>query len=98
MAVVEFLKTRKRVATSAGGITGRDGFIVAKALGYAIEAIAALPVEYQEWSDREDMKAIRAALFSPALNRVVTESACGHLFHDGSLLKRNTAIDLTTEN
>ena len=98
MPVVQFLKHRKRVATGAGGVTGRDGYVVCKALNYAIEVIAALPTELQERSDREDMRAIRAALFSKTLNSVVTESACEHLFHDGSPLKRNTAIDLTIDN
>jgi hypothetical protein len=39
-------------------ITGRDGYIIAKALAYAIEAIGRLPEEAQEASDREDMIAL----------------------------------------
>lgn len=38
------------------GITGRDGYIIAKALAYAIETIERLPDEWQEFSDKEDMK------------------------------------------
>jgi hypothetical protein len=39
-------------------ITGRDVYITAKALLYAIEAINALPPQHQEWSDLQDMKAL----------------------------------------
>jgi hypothetical protein len=35
--------------------TGRDGLIICKALAYAIAAIEALPEEWQEWSDKEDV-------------------------------------------
>ncbi len=37
-------------------ITGRDGYIVAKALAYAIEAIDQLPEERREEGDQADMK------------------------------------------
>jgi hypothetical protein len=37
-------------------ITGRDGYVMAQALAYAIEAIEHLPDEWQEWSNKEDMK------------------------------------------
>jgi hypothetical protein len=56
-------KTRRRPS-----ITGRDGYIIAQALAYAIEAIAMLPEERQEASNREDMLAI--------LTR-----GCGHADH-----------------
>ncbi len=36
-------------------ITGRDHSILCKALAYAIETIEALPEQWQEWSDKEDM-------------------------------------------
>lgn len=36
-------------------VTGRDGYIMRKALAYAITAIDALPQEWQEESDRKDM-------------------------------------------
>jgi hypothetical protein len=38
------------------GCTGRDCFIVAKSLAYAIEMIENLPEKWQERSDKEDMK------------------------------------------
>ncbi len=37
-------------------ITGRDGYIVCKALAYAIVTIERLPDMWQELSDRDDMK------------------------------------------
>ena len=39
-------------------ITGRDSYIIVKALAYAIEAIDRLPFDAQERSDREDMIAL----------------------------------------
>ncbi len=39
-------------------ITGRDGFILCKALAYAIITIEKLPVAWREASDREDMIAL----------------------------------------
>ena len=39
-------------------VTGRDGYIITKALAYAVEAIAMLPEERQEASDRADMLAL----------------------------------------
>jgi hypothetical protein len=38
------------------GITGRDGYIMMKALAYAIEAIESLPMRWQEVNDKDDMK------------------------------------------
>lgn len=43
-------------------ITGRDGFILRKAVLYAISTIQVLPHERQEWSDLRDMKALARAL------------------------------------
>lgn len=43
-------------------VTGRDGYIIRKALAYAIETIERLPERWQEWSDKEDMKTLLAAL------------------------------------
>jgi hypothetical protein len=44
--------------TEQKSITGRDGYIMCKALAYAIETIERLPTRWQEWSDKEDMKAL----------------------------------------
>lgn len=50
-----------------GGVTGRDGYILAKALAYAINTIDGLPICQQEGSDRDDMMAILLTLVpSPA--------------------------------
>jgi hypothetical protein len=45
-------------------VTGRDGYIIAKALAYAISVIDALPQGRQEGSDREDMARLLAAMRS----------------------------------
>lgn len=37
-------------------VTGRDGYIIVKALAYAIAVIEALPVARQEGSDCDDMR------------------------------------------
>ena len=37
-------------------VTGRDDYIIAKALAYAITAIEVLPFRDSEWSDQQDMK------------------------------------------
>jgi len=83
-----------RPRASPDSITGRDGYIVCQALVYAIEVIAALPIEYQEWSNREDMKALLAAYTSKGKVKMLHEGVCHHLFHPSSPLQRNTDIDL----
>ena len=71
--------------TKLGSITGRDGYIVAKALAYAIETISSLPERRQEWSDCEDMKRIFEAMFSEQMREIVTDSARFHLSPDAAL-------------
>ena len=44
-----------------GGVTGRDGYLMAQALAYTITIIALLPSHWQEWSNAQDMEAILAA-------------------------------------
>src|SRR5205823_5474981 len=39
-------------------VTGRDGYLVLQALAYTILTIEALPKCQQEWSNKEDMKAL----------------------------------------
>jgi hypothetical protein len=57
-------------------ITGRDGFIICKALAYAIETIERLPEQWQEWSDKEDMKRLLDAITGgkPDFYRTVARS------------------------
>ena len=86
-------KSKRAAQGRLGTITGRDGYIVAKALAYAIEVIAALPDKRRELSDRRDMRKILHTAFSGIVQELVTESACHHLFHPGSVLTRNTGID-----
>jgi hypothetical protein len=45
-----------------GSVTGRDGYVVMGALGYAIEAIGRLPERWQESSIRDDMIKLLAAM------------------------------------
>lgn len=49
---------RSRRVSADGGITGRDAYIMVKALGYAIASIAALPEDRQEESDCYDMRTL----------------------------------------
>lgn len=56
-------------------ITGRDGYIIAKALAYASAWIASLPELYDEVSDREDMDAILLAMTSQADSDALHETA-----------------------
>jgi hypothetical protein len=46
-------------------ITGRDGYIIQKALAYAVAVIPWLPQEYQESSDRDDMLDLLRATNKP---------------------------------
>ena len=65
-------------------VTGRDGYIIAQALAYAIEAIGALPPERREESNRTDMKRLLDAMIDSdrALARVI-QNAHAHLIGDG---------------
>ncbi len=45
------------------GVTGRDGYIIGKALAYAIATIDGLPEGQQERSDRDDMVAVLLAMY-----------------------------------
>jgi len=44
-------------------ITGRDGYIIWQALTYFITAIDSLPEHEREFSNQDDMRAIRDAIF-----------------------------------
>jgi len=48
--------------TDAQDITGRDHWLLCKALAYAIETIGRLPKRWQERSDRQDMIKLLDAL------------------------------------
>jgi hypothetical protein len=43
-------------------VTGRDGYLICQALGYAITAIEALPDEFQERSNARDMRQLLSYL------------------------------------
>jgi len=70
------------MAKEKESVTGRDGYILCKALAYAINVIERLPETRQEWSDCQDMKLILATL-NPTLAKIGTRSAQEHL--DGGL-------------
>jgi hypothetical protein len=50
------MTSSSRKSRQANNITGRDGYLMMQALAYTIVAIGLRPEEYQEWSNREDMK------------------------------------------
>ena len=77
-------KTRKTELGSITGRAGRDEFIVAKALAYAIQTISSLPECRQERSDRHDMTRIFEAMFSEQLREIVTDSVRFHLNPDAA--------------
>jgi hypothetical protein len=78
------MDTKATAAGAAGkDITGRDHYIVCKALAYAIEAIDRLPSEWQEGSDRDDMLQLLEAMSLHA-NRD-RHFAAGHLTATGEM-------------
>lgn len=65
-------------------ITGRDTYIICKALAYAILTIERLPTQWQEWSDCQDMKAILEATISdPDMVQMFMVEARGHVERRG---------------
>ena len=50
------VNSNSRKERQAENVTGRDGYIICKALAYAIETIERLPEERQEKSDKSDME------------------------------------------
>ena len=69
--------------TKSENVTGRDGYIVKKALAYAIETIERLPEQWQEWHDKEDMKKILAASVSSNMIDYFTTNAREHIQQRG---------------
>jgi hypothetical protein len=68
-------------------VTGRDGYIICKALAYAIAAIERLPEQWQEHGDREDMRALLNAVAGHG-SRYFMTAARAHLERRGV-----TAVD-----
>jgi hypothetical protein len=68
----------KSAKSKSQSITGRDGYIMAQALAYAIEAIEHLPHEWQEWSNKEDMRLLLKTLH-PGMAESLRNGARGHL-------------------
>lgn len=52
-------------------ITGRDNYILAQALAYAIETIDRLPPRLQEKSNREDMEELLRHLITDDRSRAI---------------------------
>ena len=64
-----------------GGVTGRDAYIAAQALIYAIEAIGELPDWRQEKSNARDMQRLLEYLApNPQQRQHMTKSVRWHLF------------------
>lgn len=61
-------------------VTGRDGFIMTKALAYAITTIDCLPRDQQEGSDRDDMLDLLCAMVpDETQRRAIMRSAERHV-------------------
>jgi hypothetical protein len=62
--IVRFPRSHKtdQLSPTFPGVTGRDDFIIAKALFYAVKYIDALPEWLQETSDQNDMARILSAI------------------------------------
>lgn len=69
-------RAHRRQGTS---VTGRDGYIMAQALAYAILTIEALPEPQQEWSNKEDMKRLLDHHLSASMRRQFLDNARLHL-------------------
>lgn len=68
---------RKLYTMSKGtieGVTGRDSYIQAKALIYAIAMIQSLPKDRQEWSDMRDMCAIARTIDPTSLANLIYQT------------------------
>jgi hypothetical protein len=68
------LKMKKSAKSKSRHITGRDDYVMAQALAYAIEAIEYLPDEWQEWSNQEVMKLMLNNLWKGAANDLRIEA------------------------
>lgn len=73
-------------ASSNTSVTGRDGFIMAKALYWALKFSQRQPESIREFSDESDMKAIlnkRFALFAAGL-KMTDQNLLALLEHDAA--------------
>jgi hypothetical protein len=75
---------------SATNITGRDHYIICKALAYAITAIERLPDRWQEASDKEDMRRLLAAMTEDPNHYFI--SARAHLERRGVTLEQGVKL------
>jgi hypothetical protein len=65
------------------GVTGRDAYIVRKALAYAIEAINRLPPEWRQADEQEDMLTLFDAVAKPDEQAELRLTARAHLERRG---------------
>jgi hypothetical protein len=81
MTIVNFpAQQRQRRSAGPDGITGRDGYIIAQALTYAIATINALPEWRRENSNWRDMeKILRELAASEAEREQLSSGVDGHL-------------------
>jgi hypothetical protein len=77
--------------TNQSSITGRDGYIIAQALAYASEWLKTLPVMLDEPSNRSDMDAILATMFSDSWTDDLRWHA-QHKLSNGTLKNPNVMI------
>jgi hypothetical protein len=70
-------------------MTVREQLVMAKALAYAIRVIEGLPLRWQEWSDKEDMKALLSRM--GVFTEIAIQSAQHHM--DGAQSNVNTPVE-----
>jgi hypothetical protein len=75
------------VMTIKPDVTGRDNYIIAWALAYAIECINRLPEEWQEASNQRDMELLLISLHGEAEAERCRTLARGHIERRGTVIK-----------
>ena len=90
--------TKRRCAPQVEFITGRDGYLQMQALAYAIVSIEQRPKEFQEWSNKEDMKALLDHYCSASLKQHFLDNAVAHLTGVGHRAGGVTTNEIVAKN
>jgi hypothetical protein len=75
----------------SNSVTGRDHAAICKALAYAIVAIERLPDLWQEWSDKEDMRALLDVIAGKDRDYYIT-TARAHLERRGVAIENGQLV------
>jgi hypothetical protein len=78
LTVVAALAYREETGMADDDVTGRDGYVTAKALAYAIAYIDSLPEKQREASDRDDMRRILVAKVSSSNLKLLCDTVEKH--------------------